>query len=358
MSEITLDSLVKQIRVSAESTNDSVNKLSKQVADQSFYKVSENCSSLNDLENKDSVRGVSLLGLKNHAMLSYVNSLALLLLSKIEEMKATTQDDESTVAKAKDEAIKNTIIQRVVLERGVKGLEKKLSYQLDKLIRNYRKAEESKEDAKEQSLENAENEGKEEDDEEDSDLDFKPNTRALMAGSKKKVSGSKKILENGEANEETMANGKYKPPKITAVAPPSSTTLTGQAHGQDRNSNRRRKLQSMEEYLQEQGDAPREGHSIGSTIVNHGRDGVKTNKELMKEQEIQRYEEENFTRLNLTVSKKDKKQKARERKKQMENTFGGEDWSMFNNVGAGDTSGAGKRKRASSAWDRAKRKRL
>lgn len=91
--------------------------------------------------------------------------------------------------------------------------------------------------------------------------------------------------------------------------------------------------------------------SIGSTIINNGRD-MKSRKQMEKEAEIQRYEEENFTRLPATKTKEDKRARA----KRMRNEFMGEDWSMFdNNMNPDEASGAKKRKRL-SAWERAKRK--
>lgn len=107
----------------------------------------------------------------------------------------------------------------------------------------------------------------------------------------------------------------------------------------------------MEEYLAESSDLPQAESSIGATIVDHGRGGVKTSRDKQKEKEIQRYEESNFTRLPSTATKKTFKQKMAERA----NTFAGEDWSMFNNK-RDLKDGTSRKRKAGTAWDRVKRR--
>lgn len=288
--------------------------------------------------------GMSLLSLKSGSLLSYVNNLVLVLLSHLERLEQGSNTEK--LEKLKSNAVENTVEQRVCLEKGIKPLEKKLTYQLDKMVRSFHRMEEenskmeskiNEQVEKTNDSESSDESSLEEDSDSDEDaLSYKPDAAALanMSGNKYK----------GRAEKE---DGKYRPPKISSVAPP-------QAAFNDRAgpAKSNRKLQSMEEYLQESSDLPQTESSIGSTIVDHGRGGVKTGREKKREKEIQRYEESNFTRLPSTATKKTFKQKMSERA----NTFAGEDWSMFSNK-RNLKEGTSRQKRQGTAWDRVKRRR-
>ncbi|GMM36849.1 Lcp5 protein [Saccharomycopsis crataegensis] len=338
----SITSLLKTIRASAETTEESIRKITKELQSNN-----ELPSFIQANNNSNNATGVSLLSLKNDALLSYVNSLGLLMLSKVEELKGV---DDDAINKAKEKSIENTVVQRVVLERGVKGLENKISYQLDKMVRAYNRAkDEDKKGANSEKLskeekENSNDENEDEDDEDsDADLNFKPNAMALV--SKLDSKNKKKNVKS----DSTAEGEKYRPPKISAVAPPVANADHRQSND-GKNENRRRKLQSMEEYIAEHGDAPMVARSIGSNIVDHGRGGIKTNREQAKEDEIERYEEENFTRLPSTMTKKTGKEKRNAK----ENNFFGEDWSIFGNNN--DKGFSGNSRKKSSAWDRAKKR--
>lgn len=258
------------------------------------------------------IEGMSLLSLKNSALLGYINSIALVLLAHLERL-------EGDADALKHKAVLLSIEHRVCLEKGVKPLEKKLAYQLDKMVRSYHRMEENQ--AKEE-VEQAESDSGSDSD--DDALNYRPDASAFAS-----------------AEPKNKQSDTYQPPKISAAAPPS-------ARKEERPV---RKLQSMEEYLAEQSEAPVLEHSIGSTIVDSGRGGVTTSFDRAKEREIQRYEEDNFTRLPSTATKRSFKQKMADRA----NTFAGEDWLMFSNTREVKDSVLRKRK-SGSAWDRAKRK--
>ena len=158
-----------------------------------------------------------------------------------------------------------------------------------------------------------------EDDSEDDELAYRPDASSFA----KLTSAKTKLKPTSSAV--STSNEKYRPPKISAMAPPTAV----KSHDLDANttSSKNRKLQSMEEYLQEQSDMPMVEASVGSTIVEHGRGGVKTQHDRKKEREIQTYEEDNFVRLPTSQTKKSFKEKQRD----IRNQFAGEDWSMFNN---------------------------
>ncbi|KAG7811789.1 hypothetical protein KL921_002055 [Ogataea angusta] len=323
---MSVEQLLKSITESIELTSSSLDNVVAYLEDSE--KVPELVQSLaKESESTQEIEGVSLLSLKNNSMLSYINNLLVILGSRISLMK----DGDTEMF---DNAVKNSIVQRVALDRGVKPLEKKLNYQLDKLVSAYQRREKEQNDASEKVQEMVNNnasEDSENSEDEDEGLNYRPDASAFMKKDSKQ-----------ETSEKDEDDGKYRPPKIAAALPPQTFSES------DTTQKRRRNLQSMDEYLEELSEAPAVETSIGSTIVDKGRD-MKTRRQLEKEAEIQRYEEENFTRLPASQLK----MSAKEKRKKKQNEFFGEDWSMFDN--SRDVTTEKKRKRL-SAWERAKRR--
>lgn len=345
MSEKSLDALLKEISQSLELTKTAIEDTQSKYIDDSEILLPPMIRQILS-DNKHELEGMSLLSLKSNSLLSYVNNLTLVILSHLTRMEKESAEEK------KDLAVKGSIEQRVTLEKGIKPLEKKLLYQLDKMVRSFHRMEEESAKLEEKLAEEAEaGTGAANDAEDDSDSDsdseddedalsYRPDAAALA----KMVPSSKSKRVGASTDEESKE--KYKPPKISAVAPPSAN-FDDRAGPKQHN----RKLQSMEEYLAEASDLPQAETSIGSTIVDKGRGGVKTNRERQKEREIQRYEESNFTRLPNTATKKSFKQKMAERV----NNFAGEDWSMFNS-NRELKDGISRKRKAASAWDRAKKR--
>ncbi|CAD1812206.1 Sas10/Utp3/C1D family protein [Candida parapsilosis] len=326
-----IDSILKSIITSTKAADAAVESL-----------VSENAkvdhpgfiTNLLEKSGQSEVEGISLLSLKNQALASYVNNLLLIVLGQLDRLENNGNNN------LKNEAIERSIVQRVTLEKGVKPLEKKINYQIENLMKAFSKAESQDLQAKkEQEQDSGDSDDAKDDEKEDNDIDsdeedemaFRPDAAALarLAPQASKTSTSEK----------------YRPPKISAMAPPTSKDA-------DAKTAPTQKLQSMEEYLQEQSDLPTAEASIGSTIVSHGRGGVKTQHDRKKEKEIQTYEEANFTRLPTAQTKKSFRQKQRD----MANQFAGEDWSIFNKEKDLD-SGTSRKRKPTTSWDRAKRKR-
>lgn len=345
----TLEELLGGIITSLEQTQDAVETvLNKHIKEDPAYIP----TMIKDLLSKaegNKVEGMSLLSLKSESLLSYVNNLVLVLLSHLERLEKSGNNEK--IEKLKASAVEGTVQQRVCLEKGIKPLEKKLTYQLDKMVRSFHRMEEDNEKMETKINEKVENgiDGSEssesesslESESEDDALSYKPDASALANMSKRD-----KKDRRGKDKEEKESDGKYRPPKISAAAPPSTfNDRAGPKHNV-------RKLQSMEEHLAETSDLPQTESSIGATIVDHGRGGVKTSREKQKEKEIQRYEESNFTRLPSTATKKTFKQKMSERA----NNFAGEDWSMFNNK-RNLKDGTSRKRKTGTAWDRVKRRR-
>ncbi|RLV94873.1 U3 small nucleolar ribonucleoprotein LCP5 [Spathaspora sp. JA1] len=330
-----LDTLLNDIINSVKATKTSIDNISEQL-DQPHPEL---ISSLVEKSPTSTVEGVSLLQLKNQALLSYINNIALVVLGQVAKLE---DEGSEKVGELWDESVKRSIVQRVTLEKGVKPLEKKIGYQLDKMVRAYTRMEED-----EQKIENklnnrdedgssSEEEEEEDSEEEDDKLAYRPDASSLA-----------KLAPRGRESKTTSetSNEKYVAPKISAMAPPSAIPKE--------KPSKTKKLQSMEEYLQDQSDLPTAEASIGSTIVDHGRGGVKTSHDRKKESEIQTYEENNFIRLPSTQTKKSFKQKQRD----MANQFAGEDWSIFNNNDREVSSGTSRKRKPTSAWDRVKKRR-
>lgn len=342
-----IDELLKGISMSLDQTKAAIEGTKTKYIDEAETLLPPMIQQILKKEGNE-LEEMSLLSLKSNSLLSYVNNLALIVLAHLSRLQ------EDVTQENRKAAVQACIEQRITLEKGIKPLEKKLLYQLDKIVRSFHRMEE--ESAKlEQKLNEQSETGEIKNNSEgysDSDFDssdsedkedalfFRPDAAALakMAPSKRKHAKASALEEESKE--------KYKPPKISAVAPPS--VKFDDRAGPKQHS---RKLQSMEEYLAETSDLPQMESSIGSTIVDKGRGGVKTSREKQKEKEIQRYEEGNFTRLPSTATKKSFKQKMSERV----NNFAGEDWSMFSSKRE-LKDGTSRKRKAASTWDRAKKR--
>ena len=220
--------------------------------------------------------GLSLLDLKNYLLLSYLQDLSLLTLSKLNDPTFSLQNTES------QNIIWRLIQERVHLEKGVAPLETKIGYQIRKLIRS---AEDTQTTQKDESLR------------------FKPNPSALVSTAP-----------------ESTTTGVYKPPRI------SSTTLP-----MTRSDDGPRRNKVLEEFISSSSlnSAPTPLPSIGSNVAGIGaRNAYKT----ARNNDIQQYEEENFIRLPANIGKE--KRKGRKERGGMEG-FGGEDWSGLDRIGKG-----------------------
>lgn len=220
--------------------------------------------------------GLSLLDLKNYLLLSYIQDISLLTLSKLNNPAFSLQNTES------QNIIWRLIQERIHLEKGVAPLETKIGYQIRKLIRS---AEDSQTTQKDESLR------------------FKPNPSALVSTAP-----------------ESTTTGVYKPPRISSTTLPTTRSDDG-----------RRRNKVLEEFISSSSlnSAPTPLPSIGSNVAGIGaRNVYKTT----RNNDVQQYEEENFIRLPANIGKE--KRKGRKERGGMEG-FGGEDWSGLDRIGKG-----------------------
>ncbi|KAH7390716.1 hypothetical protein BKA66DRAFT_459612 [Pyrenochaeta sp. MPI-SDFR-AT-0127] len=269
--------------------------------------------------------GISLMNVKNELLLSYLQNLVFLIILKLRSRSDPTEDWQEQKLHPEDEIVQKLIELRVYLEKGVRPLENRLKYNIDKIIQTAddatrrttrittkSKSRTSKADiGSESDISDAESSvsAQTEDDEE---MSFAPR-RAAIARMKTEAADEKE--------RESTKDGIYRPPKVTPMAMP--TTESREA----RRDRRPGKSATLDEFIAtELSSAPVAEPSIGSTITHGGRH-TKSEKERREEAERREYEESNFTRL-APESKKEQAKRARQR----DGGFGGEEWRS---LGAG-----------------------
>ncbi|KAK7552560.1 Sas10/Utp3/C1D family-domain-containing protein [Phyllosticta citricarpa] len=316
--------------------------------------------------------GISLLDVKNELLLSYLQNLVFLILLKIKNAPgAADQRDDTTegASDLNDQVVKKLVELRLYLEKGVRPLEAKLKYQIDKVIRaaedaarleaqrsaaaqanGHGKASKTggagSDESEGGSGDDASESGSEEEDEgQDVDeLAYRPNPAAFARPAAAAAAETKK------KGKEEASDGIYRPPRITATAMPEAY--------RDRDDDGRRgpmKSAAIDEFIADElSAAPVAEPSIGSTIVSGGR-RVKSQRERNDEAERRAYEETNMVRLPT----ESKKERAKKGKRDQRGGFGGEEWR---DLGAGLdrierlTAKKGGRSGAAGALDRSRKR--
>ena len=292
----------------------------------SFRSATE--SALQGLPDPDSVlppeNGISLLDLRNEIFLSYLQALALRNLSVIRSLKDGLGLEAA--AKLNEEITSKLTEHRVYLERGVRPLEQKIKYQVDKVVKaadDEERALARKAMRKETTNGRAAVDGEESDDSEASsdgedgsdasdirDVDatsFRPNASAFVQPGVADVANGRRSKSEPDSV--------YRPPRISATSMPT----TDQPERKERRPGR---SATLDEYVStELSNAPLAEPSIGSTIAAGGRKN-KNARQLAKEQERREYEETNLVRL----PKESKKDRAEQAARDGNGGFGGEEW--------------------------------
>ncbi|KAI1493520.1 hypothetical protein F5X96DRAFT_666728 [Biscogniauxia mediterranea] len=288
--------------------------------------------------------GVSLLDVKNELLLSYLQNLVFLILLKIRNAKANgaRSDSDSTNARGEDAAsdLSDTVVKKLVelrlyLDKGVRPLEEKLRFQLDKILRAAEDADRSEQAALEAKGAGSDSEsgsGSDDDDDDDSDEDEEEKGPAQQRNLSAKQFAptfstfTQPAAPVGMAAAAAAASsgqdktGVYRPPKIAPTVMP-----TTERRGGGERQRRPGKSATMDEFVaHELSAAPLAQPSVGTTIVSGGRK-VKTAAERAEEDRRREYEESNFVRLPKE-SKKDRAKRSRLEGRSATMTFGGEDW--------------------------------
>ncbi|KAF2996488.1 hypothetical protein E8E13_005182 [Curvularia kusanoi] len=264
--------------------------------------------------------GISLLDVKNELLLSYLQNLVFLILLKLRARSS----GESAQLHPQDEVVQKLVELRIYLEKGVRPLENRLKYNIDKIIRSAddaarrtaqansaavkkpaRKDTGSDDDSDAESVAGSDQTGESED-----EMAYAPNKAAVLRAKTEEQQPS------SARDRDAQKDGIYRPPKITPMAMPT----TDRAERRDRRPN---KSATLDEFIAtELSSAPIAEPSIGSTITHGGRH-TKSEKERREENERREYEESNFTRL----APKSKKELRKENKGRTQGGgFGGEEW--------------------------------
>jgi U3 small nucleolar ribonucleoprotein protein LCP5 len=265
--------------------------------------------------------GISLLDVKNELLLSYLQNLVFLILLKLRARTDSGHAEQELDLHPQDDVVQRLVELRVYLEKGVRPLENRLKYNIDKIIRtaddaarrlaqpaNKTRPKRLKNDADEDSdASDAESVGSAQTEEDEDEMTYGPRGTAMART---------KAEAKEERAKESAKDGIYRPPKITPMAMP---TTEGREARRER---RPGKSATLDEFIAtELSSAPIAEPSIGSTIVNGGRH-TKSEKERREENERREYEESNFTRL-APISKKEQ---AKKRGRGQDGGFGGEEW--------------------------------
>lgn len=266
--------------------------------------------------------GISLLDIKNDLFLSYLQNLVFLILLKLRGQNIELERQE--ISKLDDSVVQKLVELRVYLDRGVRPLEGRLKYQIDKVLRaaddfvraSVSIAKGKVSNPKKNVQDDAENTSAESDDEVQShnsvtletskidDLRYRPQPSSMIRPAN--------VLEDKHAT--SGRDEIYRPPRITATAMPTT-------HPQDRGSRKPHKSATLDEFINtEFSGTPLAEPSIGSTIISGGRKS-KSEREKKDEVERQEYEEKNYVRLPKE-SKKDRAKKGFRR----DAGYGGEEW--------------------------------
>lgn len=294
--------------------------------------------------------GISLFDVKNELLLSYLQNLVFLVILKLRN------DPENSKLTA--EATKKLNEQRAYLEKGVRPLEGRLKYQIDKVLRAADDAERSVATTKAVSVRKGNDKavsGEEGSDGLDSDSDASSvpdaeNHTVSSQAHRPNPTQSVHLLKSGSSttkSAKSTANGAYKPPRITPVSMPSTT------RPEPRQRNRKSHL--IDEYIaNDLSSAPQAQPSIGSnnTILDRGRGGMSA-RDREAEKERTRYEEANMTRLPTMTKAEKRKAKGRDQR----DVFGGEDWTGLGGLGDRVSKSVGGKGKPGVLERRGKRKR-
>lgn len=276
--------------------------------------------------------GISLLDTKNEIFLAYLQALALRNLNVIRSLKAGS--DAETTTRLSEQLTKRLVEHRVYLERGVRPLEQKIKFQVDRVVKAAEDAERAAElekkapvkgkgkvEKKKKGVEEDEDEedsdddddssGSEEDEEELDKTAYRPNL-AMMASKSDRSDPAAGRDRKSKSSEDAV----YKPPRISATVMPT----TGRRERAERKPIRSK---TLDEFVStEYSAAPVAEPSIGSNFAAGGRHN-KSARQMKDEQARRDYEEMNLVRLPKQ-SKKELAKKGYGR--QTDGGFGGEEW--------------------------------
>ncbi|KAI4216305.1 MAG: hypothetical protein LQ351_001315 [Letrouitia transgressa] len=233
--------------------------------------------------------GISLFDIKNELLLAYLQNLSFLILFKLQNQSHGQHQPPSAF---QTEVTEKLIALRIYLEKGVRPLESRLKYQVDKLLLAASEADASAKPVSQQisrgSTTRRGSSASASDDHgiiELSDLSHRPNPAAMMA--------PRPAIQNMRDDRDIGKDEVYRPPRITPVAPPS-TDRESKAREKDK---RQQNSHLLDTFVREElSSAPMAEMSIGAGSGLRGR-------EAERERERREYEETRLVRLPVEGKK-------------------------------------------------------
>ena len=300
--------------------------------------------------------GITLLTTKNEIFLAYLQALTLRNLSVIRSIKYGS--DVEITQKLSNDFTKKLVEHRVYLERGVRPLEQRIKYQVDRVIKAA--DDEERIEARQIVTNNGtlkrsnvvdlgDKADKEDSDEDDSDESFEEEDQIDAASFKPNVLTMQNKATDLRDTRRASGNedGAYRPPRISATSMPTT-------QGRERTERKPHRSVTLDEYVNtELSAAPQAEPSIGSNITAGGRKNPKA-RQVAEEKERQEYEETHLVRL----PPESKKERAKKRAKYGDSarSFGGEEWRDIGQ--SADRIGDLTRKRGKdSALDKSRKRR-
>ncbi|KAL9599431.1 MAG: hypothetical protein Q9219_003868 [cf. Caloplaca sp. 3 TL-2023] len=300
--------------------------------------------------------GLSLLDTKNELLLSYLQNLLFLILLKLRNSGTTLEAPSETTEPSFDDIVKSLVSLRFYLEKGVRPLESRLKYQLDKLllaasedaasqppskpVDRRKKSRNPSSSASGASAPESNNGESEIPNTNFSDLSHRPNLSSFARPRQHSPQSSSR----GDPNV-------YRPPRITPTALPTTDRT---AHA----SARKRKNAMLDTFIREElSSAPVAEPSIGADNGLRGRDA-------QRERERKEYEELRLVRLPAEGGKKKGKRERERIAGGFEEVLGGAGEGLGEAVKGGggkrrklvgkSGGGDGRGTRVGEAWERRK----
>ncbi len=319
-----LTKLLTTIHKSVSTLSDSVRAFEKDVSQSASSDPTENPFAYPD--------GISLLTVKNEAMLDYLHHIVALSIAKISGRSLASASGASSAsqsnASASTDLVSNTIKLRLMLEK-LRPLENRLKYQMDKLLRAAadadkevmlgRAAPASDVNGKSRSKRRT---GDDDDDASDDDLAFRPNPSAFMqdkarALSKPSKSNDHRSRSNRDSDSDSDSDdqgGKtavYRPPKLVPMSyDPDARSNKKDPRFADKPSSITRNSALLSDLTASMSANPYEASSGGVGVGGRGRLASNTSARAKALARMDEFEEENFTRL--VMSKKDARKRRRD----------------------------------------------
>ncbi|CAN8102070.1 unnamed protein product [Discula destructiva] len=272
--------------------------------------------------------GISLLDVKNELLLSYLQNLVFLILVKLRKAKqgdTSDSDDDDDQSALDGEVVRKLVELRLYLEKGVRPMEDKLRYQIEKVLRAADDSERNAKAAAAAADNKSEPESGSDSDEASGDeADERPDAAKLADLAFRPGALIRPTTSDAGGKPSKDSDGIYRPPKIAATSMPTTETRERRQRGPIKSA-------TMDEFIaDEMSSAPQAQPSIGTNIVQFGR-RLKTEGERKDEDERRNYEERNFVRL-AKASKKDRAQQASVDARRGRMNYGGEE---FRDLGMG-----------------------